>query len=255
MTQHSLTLTEDSAERKTIPMARGLLDYFPAALAEVAKVSEIGNAKHNPGQEIHWARGKSSDHADCIIRHLADRGVRDDSGVRHSAYVAWRALALLQEELELAGAAPGRASRFPTEVDENETIYLSGPMTGYPGHNVDAFAEASESLRGAGHYIVTPHELPDMQEAVEQYGQTTGWEDTDAEWKHFIDVDNKVQESCTAIAFLPGWEKSGGCGREGEYAPERGHGIYLVDGSELRPITSDYFRSQRTLDRATKETL
>lgn len=109
----TLALTEDSAERKATPMARGLLDYFPAALAEVARTSEVGNEKHNPGQELHWSRGKSNDHADCIIRHLADRGARDNDGVRHSAYVAWRALALLQEELEADGVNPGRASRFP----------------------------------------------------------------------------------------------------------------------------------------------
>lgn len=97
-------------------MARGLLDYFPAALAEVSRVSEYGNRKHNPGKEdLQWTRGLSTDHADCIIRHLVDRGGRDDAGVRHSAYVAWRALALLQQELEDEGVAPGRASVFPEE--------------------------------------------------------------------------------------------------------------------------------------------
>jgi hypothetical protein len=35
--------TDDSAQRKEFPMARGLLDYFPAALAAVARVSSIGN--------------------------------------------------------------------------------------------------------------------------------------------------------------------------------------------------------------------
>jgi hypothetical protein len=89
----------DSATRKTYPMARGLLDYFPDALAEVSKVSYLGNEKHNPGQEMHHARGKSSDHADCIIRHLVGRG-GFDGDIRESAALAWRALALLQEELE-----------------------------------------------------------------------------------------------------------------------------------------------------------
>ena len=109
----ALTLTEDSAARKDTPMARGMLDYFPAALAYVAKVSAYGNAKHNPGSEkLVWTRSKSYDHADCILRHLADRGLSDDAGIRHSGYVAWRALALLQTELEAEGAAPGRASVF-----------------------------------------------------------------------------------------------------------------------------------------------
>lgn len=99
-------LPTDAAARKAFPLARGVLDYFPAALAAVAEVSRVGNEQHNPGEEMHHARGKSSDHADCIIRHLADRGRKDKDGQRHSAKVAWRALAMLQEELEAEGVAP-----------------------------------------------------------------------------------------------------------------------------------------------------
>jgi hypothetical protein len=117
---YKTTLPDDSSVRKALPMAAGLLDYFPGALAAVAEVSRVGNEKHNPGQDLHWARGKSADHADCIVRHLIDRGTKDGEGIRHSAYVAWRALALLQEELEVDGANPGRGSVFPqdTELDQ-----------------------------------------------------------------------------------------------------------------------------------------
>lgn len=92
----------DKTIRKQMPMARGLLDYFPDALAAVAHVSFVGNEQHNPGEPLHWSRHKSADHADCIIRHLAERGTLDDDGLSHSAKVAWRALALLQLELEAA---------------------------------------------------------------------------------------------------------------------------------------------------------
>lgn len=91
---------EDSEARKEIPIASGVLDYFPLAIAEVARVSKLGNDKHNPGQPLHWARGKSRDHADCIARHLIQRGTVGADGIRHSASLAWRALALLQEEME-----------------------------------------------------------------------------------------------------------------------------------------------------------
>lgn len=94
-------LPDESAERKRYPLTSGLMDYFPDALAAVANVSWHGNEKHNPGQPLHHARGKSMDHADCILRHLTERGTVDRvSGLRHSAQLAWRALALLQEELE-----------------------------------------------------------------------------------------------------------------------------------------------------------
>ena len=102
-----MTLPTDSEARKNIPITTGVIDYFPAALAAVAEVSNAGNDKHNPGEPLHWTRGKSNDHADSIGRHLLERGGIDpDTGLRHSAQLAWRALALLQVELEEAGLAP-----------------------------------------------------------------------------------------------------------------------------------------------------
>lgn len=86
--------------RKLIPLCTGCVDYFPDALAAVAELSRIGNEQHNPGRPLHWDRSKSADHADCLMRHLIQRGTIDTDGVRHSAKVAWRALALLQEELD-----------------------------------------------------------------------------------------------------------------------------------------------------------
>lgn len=106
-------LPVDAAERKDIPMVRGLLDYFPAALAAVAALSLKASEQHGHGDDMHWERAKSSDHADCIVRHLIDRGTTDTDGIPHSVKVAWRALAMAEVELEEAGAAPGRASRFP----------------------------------------------------------------------------------------------------------------------------------------------
>lgn len=100
------SLPDDAAARNAIPMADGLLYYFPNALAAVAEVSRIGNEQHNPGQPMHWARGKSTDHENKIMRHLVDAGKRDGKGVRHTAYLAWRALALLQQEIENDEGAP-----------------------------------------------------------------------------------------------------------------------------------------------------
>lgn len=94
------TLPVDAAERKKFPVASGVLDYFPDAVAAVANLSWIGNNQHNPGQPLHWARGKSADEADTMMRHFLERGRLDVDGVRHSAKMAWRALAILQKEIE-----------------------------------------------------------------------------------------------------------------------------------------------------------
>lgn len=105
------TMPKDSAERKAVPLCSGVLDYFPAALAAVARLSKMGNDKHNPGEPLHWSRDKSTDHADCIARHLVDRGIIDpDSGLSHTVEIAWRALALLQIEEEGRGAPKARGA-------------------------------------------------------------------------------------------------------------------------------------------------
>jgi hypothetical protein len=93
-------LPVDASMRKALPVATGVLDYFPDALVAVAEVSRVGNDQHNPGQPLHWDKTKSTDHADSLVRHLLERPGFDADGIRHSAKVAWRALALLQTEIE-----------------------------------------------------------------------------------------------------------------------------------------------------------
>lgn len=114
------TLPTDSNERKNFPLFRGVMRYFPAALAGVAKISKVGNDKHNPGEELHHARGKSNDHGDCVVRHLMDtadllaahergEGPTPEAVLNEVNQLAWRALALSQELHEKFGAplAPG----------------------------------------------------------------------------------------------------------------------------------------------------
>jgi hypothetical protein len=93
-------ITPEAQARKDQPVCTGCLDYFPDALLAVGELSRIGNEQHNPGEPLHWAKEKSTDEADALVRHLLDRGKLDSDGVRHTVKVAWRALALLQRELD-----------------------------------------------------------------------------------------------------------------------------------------------------------
>lgn len=98
---HYLTRDDMSAkERKEAPVGTGVVDYFPDALIAIAQCSFVGNEQHNPGSELHWDRSKSGDEGDALLRHFIDRGKIDKDGIRHSAKMAWRALALLQKEIE-----------------------------------------------------------------------------------------------------------------------------------------------------------
>lgn len=93
-------LPENSATRKSLPVTEGVLHYFPDAIAYIALVSKIGNDKHNPGEPLHWSRGKSDDHLNCIGRHLLSHGTYGADGILHDGNLAWRALANLQLTLE-----------------------------------------------------------------------------------------------------------------------------------------------------------
>lgn len=108
-------LPTDSAERKTYPIYSGFMAYFPRAIAAVAHLSYEGNEKHNPGQSLHWSRDKSSDHADCIGRHMLEQGL---------VAIAWRAMAQLEISLEEAGQK-GKVLEPLAQVANNDEVLSS----------------------------------------------------------------------------------------------------------------------------------
>jgi len=122
------TLPDAPAERKKYPVASGVLDYFPDALVALSNVSWRGNEQHNPGQPLHWARGKSSDESDTMIRHFLQRGSLDSDGIRHSAKMVWRALAILQKEIEAEKAqAPTVREHFENYAQGQAQRHVKTP--------------------------------------------------------------------------------------------------------------------------------
>ena len=106
MMQPKLVLPTTDAERKAIPVWDGCVMYFPKALLAIAAVSKAGNDQHNPGEPLHWARGKSMDQMNTAMRHMMDHGVGtvlDTDGQRHLAKAAWRILAALELSIEGEG--------------------------------------------------------------------------------------------------------------------------------------------------------
>ena len=103
----NVPLPTDAAARKALPIFTGVMMYFPNAIAAVAAVSKTGNDQHNPGEPLHWARGKSMDQMDTATRHMMDHGmgqVKDTDGGYHLAKAAWRILAELQLTIEKENA-------------------------------------------------------------------------------------------------------------------------------------------------------
>jgi hypothetical protein len=136
---------DERTYRKQRPVYSGVLKYFPDALLEVANVSFMGNEQHNPGTPLHWDRSKSTDEPDALARHLLDAGTRDTDGTRHSAKVAWRALAMLQKEIE--------AERKPTVVISGEL----GEITAYSAgtHPAEFDSEIRACPSRSGGYLCT----------------------------------------------------------------------------------------------------
>lgn len=97
-----MSLPTDAQERKRTPIYSGVIRYFPDVWPEVAKVSWKGNEQHNPGQPLHWSRGKSNDHMDCAVRHIFDHADNplDTDESYHLAKAIWRLAAELQLLLE-----------------------------------------------------------------------------------------------------------------------------------------------------------
>lgn len=93
-------------------------------------------------------------------------------------------------------------------------IYISGPMTGLPDLNVQAFATAADKLRAFGHYAVNPVEV------------CAG---LDGSWHDYMRADIKALCDCDALALLPGWQTSQGAHLELHLAHRLGLEIGSVD--------------------------
>lgn len=230
-------MTSNSKERKETPVVTGVLDYFPLAIAAVARVSHKGNAKHNPGEPLHWSRDKSTDHADCIGRHLAERDqIAPDSGELHAAHIAWRALAYLQLAEEKRSADCVRSGLLQTNFHPvpdtdpltNETldrrddpnynaflrvrascphvhkkkvrVYCAGPMRGIKDFNFPAFDAARDRLKARDYEVISPADID----------REKGFTDD----KGYAQRDVAAILTCNKLYLLRGWTKSVGAAAE-----------------------------------------
>lgn len=113
-----MTLPTDAKERKDTPIYSGFLKYFPDAVVAVSRLSHRANEQHNPGEPVHWAKEKSTDEPDALMRHLVDPLTRggseyDADGAAHKVKTAWRAMADLQRFLDAGNAAFAPATPSP----------------------------------------------------------------------------------------------------------------------------------------------
>lgn len=117
-------LPTDEKEKSEYLMHDYMFGYFPDAWLAELEVAISGNRQHNPGEPLHWARDKSTDHSNKALRHiwLDARGEdKDTDGTWHLAKAIWRLKAKLQLKIE-ARRKWLQKTVYNTETGEVTTI-------------------------------------------------------------------------------------------------------------------------------------
>ena len=91
-------------------------------------------------------------------------------------------------------------------------VFISGPMSGKPNDNVEAFHNAEVELKKRGYSVWNP--------AWQQFS-----DDTDFTREDIHDIDLRALEKCDAIYMLDGWEGSNGARVEYSHARALGKKI------------------------------
>ena len=114
-------------------------------------------------------------------------------------------------------------------------IYIAGPMTGLPDHNIPAFEAAAKKLRDEGHFVINPVKLAttfgklyDIAASfATMYGDyRIGGNISPRLAQSIIDADLAAVRSCNAIFLLKGWERSRGAKKE--LAEAITHGLTIM---------------------------
>lgn len=75
------------------------------------------------------------------------------------------------------------------------TLYISGPMSGYPEHNFPLFKYAEKVLRQCGFEVLNPA----------AGGEKEGWD-----WQDYLRMDVQLVAQADGLAMLQNWELSKG---------------------------------------------
>lgn len=179
-------LPTDAKARKAAPLYSGFVCYFPDGMVAVAMLSHDANEQHNPGEPVHWAKEKSTDEKDALMRHLVDPvstggDIYDTDRHLHATKKAWRAMADLQRLLE--SGVPVKA-QFVYTSEQEAAIRAAGGDPGFwsritsPPPKPVAFEVDSVSRKGPAGYFNPPRICPDCG----------------------VDLDSTVRHAATCLA-------------------------------------------------------
>lgn len=120
---------------------------------------------------------------------------------------------------------------LPDTPISQHTVYLSGPMSGYPDYNKPAFDYYAEKYREIGYKVISPPEIISPHE-----GGTYG---------EYLRADLKVflETKIDGIYMLPGWSVSKGANLEKHLAEVLGIPVMDAETGQKETITDEAYRT------------
>ena len=113
-------------------------------------------------------------------------------------------------------------------------VYIAGPMRGIEYYNFPAFDDAAFRFREGGWDVINPAEL-DRVNGAHEFSDNQG---TDF-LREAMRRDTNAICDCTAIALLPGYEKSKGT--EVELVLAKLLGLEVLDAKTMLPLKKEKF--------------
>lgn len=126
----------------------------------------------------------------------------------------------------------------------NCTVFLAGPMRGWPNFNFHTFQAARNALRDQGAHVWCPAER-DLLDGFNPWGRdgtTEELAEVDFQMEAALNRNIAALLRCDCVAVLPGWEGSLGARTELAVALTRGLAVYVLEG----PYTAKYRVIRRT---------
>jgi hypothetical protein len=108
-------------------------------------------------------------------------------------------------------------------------VYVCGPMTGMPQHNLPAFFDAAATLNSLGYLVENPgdNDGATLDAALHNADTAPG------AWSSYLKRDLPRLCKCDRVVVLPGWQKSRGANLEVDVANSLGLPLFVLAENPL----------------------
>jgi len=108
------------------------------------------------------------------------------------------------------------------KINAGKSIYLAGPMSGYPAYNFEEFHRVTKILREYGYTVFSPAEK-DLADGFDPYN------DPQHSFLHYMKIDLPEVMNSDAVVLLEGWNESKGAKLEVSVATQCDIPVFLFN--------------------------